>query len=468
MTVQDRLFYDRGYYDETLLHPLGAAAVVLLGTLTLTVPRRVAVLPFLLLICFVPCSQRIAIAGLDFNLMRILIIFGWIRVLSKGELREIKLTTLDKLVLSWGLVEAVVYFALYRNFGAIVTMAGRMFELLGGYMMARCFIRTWSDVLRLAQIVVWISVPVAIAFAIEKATGRNFFSVFGGVPAVTMVREGKLRAAGALGNPILAGCFWAALAPLAGALWWVGGRKLAAVVGVTCATVVVVACASSTPLAALAAGIFAAFMFKARHQMREIRWGVVLTLFGLHLVMEAPVWHLISRIDLVGGSTGWHRYKLIDQWIHKFREWALLGTKGTGHWGPGLEDITNQYVLESVRGGIWAFGLFVATIAVAFRNMGFLWRSAEGNKETSALAWGLGACLFVHCSAFIAVSYFGQMNFGWFLNLAVISGLTAGLGLSTRSAVVSVSAAPPSKPSRVSGYAIRRRRRLLGDVVPLP
>ena len=34
------------------------------------------------------------------------------------------------------------------------------------------------------------------------------------------------------------------------------------------------------------------------------------TLVGLHLVMKAPVWHLISRIDLAGGSTGCTRTPL--------------------------------------------------------------------------------------------------------------------------------------------------------------
>ena len=33
----------------------------------------------------------------------------------------------------------------------------------------------------------WIAVPVAVCFAIEKATGRNWFSIFGGVPAMRVI-----------------------------------------------------------------------------------------------------------------------------------------------------------------------------------------------------------------------------------------------------------------------------------------
>ena len=34
-----------GYYDSTLLHPLGALAIVVLGLLTMVLPRRLAILP---------------------------------------------------------------------------------------------------------------------------------------------------------------------------------------------------------------------------------------------------------------------------------------------------------------------------------------------------------------------------------------------------------------------------------------
>ena len=43
--------------------------------------------------------------------------------------------------------------------------------------------------------------------------------------------------------------------------------------------------------------------------------------------MKAPVWALIQRIDIVGGSSGWHRYELIDQCIKHFSDWWLMGVK---------------------------------------------------------------------------------------------------------------------------------------------
>ena len=100
-------------------------------------------------------------------------------------------------------------------------------------------------------------------------------------------------------------------------------------------------------------------------------WLAFLLVFGwlcvLHfLLMKQPVWHLLARIDLVGGSTGWHRYHLVDKFFDYFHEWWLLGTPNTGHWGPGLHDVTNQFVAEGVSGGILQLAGFCASIWFAF------------------------------------------------------------------------------------------------------
>ena len=63
-----------------------------------------------------------------------------------------------------------------------------------------------------------------------------------------------------------------------------------------------------------------------------LRWGIVMLLMLLHVVMNNPVWHLLTRIDLVGGSTGWYRYKLIDDFIKNFGQWWMLGTISTFGW----------------------------------------------------------------------------------------------------------------------------------------
>jgi hypothetical protein len=460
--VQQKPFYQAAYFDETYVHPLGIGALVLLCVLQLSLPRRLAVLPFLLLICFVPCSQRISLAGLDFNFLRILILSAWLRVFTRGENRGFRWLKLDKIVVAWGIVEACAYILLHRNFGAIVYMSGRMLESLGGYFVVRWLVRDVEDVKRFAKAAAWIAVPVAVCFAIEKATGRNWFSVFGGVPAVTPVREGKIRALGAIGNPILAGCFFVALLPYIAALWWSRDGRAAAMFGIVGCLVVIVACASSTPIAALGAAMLGTYMYVYRNQMSSVRWAVVAGMGAIQLGMNRPIWHLMTRIDLVGGSTGWHRFILIDAWVHRVHQWFLLGVKSTAGWGPGLEDITNQYVLESVRGGMGAFLLFMASIVVAFQYVGRLRKAVAGDTERERLVWSVGVAIFVHCMSFLAVSYFAQVVFGWSLSIAMAAGLMDGLqtaGAPAR-APVAVRAAGARVPLPTP---VPRRRRLLGE-----
>jgi hypothetical protein len=145
--------------------------------------------------------------------------------------------------------------------------------------------------------------------------------------------------------------------------------------------------------------------------------------------MNAPVWHLISRVNIFGSSTGWHRYHLIDQAVKHFGEWWLIGTVSTTHWDAyrRLTDITNQYILEGVRGGLITLVLFVIMISLAFQGVGRLWRAVKFDKGKTIMAWALGVSLFVHCMNFIAVSYFGQIYMIFFLLLAMIASLTQSM-----------------------------------------
>jgi hypothetical protein len=126
----------------------------------------------------------------------------------------------------------------------------------------------------------------------------------------------------------------------------------------------------------------------------------------------------------VGGSTGWHRYHLIDQSIARVGEWWLWGTPSTAHWGLGLRDVTNQYVLEGVRGGLLTLVLFVILIALAFQGLGQRLQRVEHAPAQRAMVWALSVALFMHAMNFLAVSYFGQIIMIWFLILGLAGALT--------------------------------------------
>ena len=167
-------------------------------------------------------------------------------------------------------------------------------------------------------------------------------------------------------------------------------------------------------------------MYPLRRTIFYLRWGVVAGILVLHLVMNNPVWHLLARIDLAGGSTGWYRYKLIDDFFTHFSEWWMLGTKSTAHWWDwGSNDVTNQYVLEGVTGGLLTLTLFIMIIILAFRGVKRFQCRIGSHTARRVMAWAVGASLFVHCVIFIGVSYFGQIQLLWFLILAMTGSLSS-------------------------------------------
>lgn len=420
------------YANQTVVHPLGLLALMACGIALIFLPRRHAILAFLVMACFIAPAQRLALFGLDFNFIRIIVIFGWIRVLMRTETSGFRWTGVDAVMIAFAVVNTVAFTVLFASPTALVNRLGASFDTIGMYFLFRMLIRSWEDLRQAVRWAVLLVAPVALAFLVEKSTARNLFAFLGGVPEITLIREGRLRCQGAFAHPILAGCFWASLLPLIGAMWFRSGAdRVISVVGVVGTLIIVYTSSSSTPVLAVGLGGLGMLMYVAREYMRYVRWGVALTLFGLHMVMVAPVWHLISRVSAVGGSTGWHRFHLIDNFINHWDEWILIGTRSTAHWGWGLEDVTNQYVLEGVRGGALSLVLFLAAIVMAFSRAGRLWRRFRPGSDR-LFAWALGVCLFVHCMNFIAVSYFGQITILWYLTLAAI----VSLSLTTQTAPV--------------------------------
>ena len=161
--------------------------------------------------------------------------------------------------------------------------------------------------------------------------------------------------------------------------------------------------------------------------MRWIRWAIAIGLLGLHLVMKAPVWFLLDRVDVVSGSTGFHRAILIDSWIHNFSDWWLVGTKSTEAWASAdyrLFDVTNNYVEVSANGGLLTLLLFLAVLVRCFSGVGtsirHLARQGSG-LGMQLMIWALGCALFAHCVSFLSVTYFDQNSVNWGLLLAMIA-----------------------------------------------
>ncbi|WP_433968459.1 glycosyltransferase [Tunturiibacter gelidiferens] len=259
---------------------------------------------------------------------------------------------------------------------------------------------------------------------------------------------------GCFQHPLLAGTFGAISVPLFAALWvQAPKRRFMATIGFLSATVIVIASASSTPLLAYACGILALAMWPMRMHMRILRWALVGTLVLLQILMKVPVWALIQRVDLIGGSSGFHRYYLVDQFIRNAGEWWLLGARSTAQWGPDMWDHANQYVAIGVTSGVVPLAVFLAVIVWGFKSMGRLthWRKETGK---ALLAWFLGSALFVNVVAFFGISYFDQIALVWWCLLAMISTLSVSAPAHARVSPGPPSAVPVIMPRGSSKYAI--------------
>lgn len=417
--------------NQTMVHPVGVAALGLMAVLVLLVPRRWACLPVILMLCFIPAGQRIIIATIDFSFMRLLMCVAWTRFFLRGDLRPLVWNHLDRAMVLWALVCVVAGTMLGQTLPVFINRLGIAVDAMMLYFFFRQLVRDYRDMILIATVFMASSFVVLVFFIIENTTSQNMFSVMGGVPQFTESRGGRLRCQGAFAHSILAGCFWACLIPfyftraMRGSWLFVGASTIVA-------CVIVRLCASSTPILAILFGVCAASLYPIRASLRWLRWLGFGWLLVLHFyLMDMPVWHLLSRVDLVGGSTGWHRYHLVDKFFAFFPEWWLFGTERTGHWGPGLHDVTNQFVAEGIQGGIWRVSLFCVIVWLAYAGISRSLRLVQGSKGYKLAAWALGCAMFMHCMNFLGVSYFEQMTTEWYMTLALVSSLTLVPGART-------------------------------------
>lgn len=411
--------------NSTSVHPAGIAALGLLAAMMFALPRVWSLAPLLVLTCLIPAGQRIVVAGLDFTFLRLLVMVAWLRVLLRGEARRFRWSYLDIAVIGWALAAAALETMRAADPSkAIINRLGYAFDALGTYFYFRLQLRGYRDLEHAIRALIFTSFPVLVFFVLESQTKYNIFHVFGGVPQTTLIRNGRLRCQGPYSHPILAGCFWAVLMPLFVARLWMARDRALSILGALAALGIVAASASSTPVMAVFFGLVGAAFWLFRKTVRWVRWLTIAGCLVLHfLIMEKPIWHLMARIDFVGGSTGYHRFHLMDQCINRFSEWWLLGVDSTGHWGWGLQDVTNHYVYEAIGGGIWRLTIFVLMIVFAFVAVGRAVRSPHLERSEKIVAWALGTSMFAHSMNFLAVSYFNQILVVWYLHLAAISSI---------------------------------------------
>ena len=429
-----------GGLNESILHPAVLVAMILSIILVIVLPRKFIVVPLLLMIFVAPWGQQIYVGGVHLFVPRILILVALARVAVTNPRFAGGWNPVDTVFVLWLIFRATTFIILFQgDSGAIIYEGGFIWDVLGGYILLRWLIQTEDDIVRVVKVFAAVVLVCGVAMINEKLRGQNVFGYLGSLPITSEIREGSIRAQGPFAHPILAGTFGVTLVPLFWWLWHSKKTKLFAILGFIGSTLMMFTCASSTPLFGYLACFIGLAFWPFRNRMRLFRWGVALALIALHLVMKAPVWFLIARVDLIAGNSGYHRAELIDQCIRHFSDWWLIGTTASGTWGFDMWDLSNQFVAEAETGGLLTFICFVLIISRSFSRIGSARKIAEDQKDTKQewFMWFLGISLFAHVVSYFGISYFDNVKIYWCAFLAIVAAATAPL-LATQKVEVEV------------------------------
>ena len=413
----------------TPLTSVGTAILVLALATILLLPRRWAPVPILIVTCYMVLSQGILLGPFNFFSIRLVILIGMVRVLVRREFRDLPPSPIDRLMLAWAICALVASLFHVDPSATLIYNGGFVFNTWGTYILLRAFCRSLDEAVFLCKVIAWLLVPIAVEMTYEKIATSNAFSILGGVPDAPNIREGRVRAQGPFAHAILAGTVGAAMLPLCVGLW--RRHKFTSLIGIVACSTIVVTSASSGPLLSAMAAVVGLVLWPLRRSMRRIRQGLLLVYLVLEVGMAVPPYYLMGRIDLSGGSTGYHRARLIESSLEHIGEWWLAGTDVTRHWmatgvtwNPNHTDITNHYLAMGVMGGlplmlifIWILVRGFSIVGTAVNDPGDRWR------EDRFFIWSLGASLFAHTATCISVSYFDQSIVFLYVTIAVIASL---------------------------------------------
>lgn len=412
--------------------PLGIALTVMFSLAVLALPRVYAALGVMAGVCYITQGQVYNVAGFHMNAIRIISLVGMVRIVMRGELRDIKFNKIDWAMTAYIVAVNLIPVLREKTSDELVYRLGCTYDILLSYWLFRGLLRDWLDVEQFFYGLAFLIVPMTMEMVFEFFMHRSLYEPFGGIGDLT-IREGRPRCQGAFRIGITAGVFGATLIPPFIALFRSKGRALGATIGLVCALIITWTSNSSGPLMAALSSAVAWMFWPMRGQMQTVRRGIVALLVGLHLSMKVPIWYIFSKLGCLTGGDGWHRSYLIDRYIHYFWDWWLMGTNNTHDWMPyvladGNADITDLYVAAGINGGLAALVFLILVLVRCFRYLGLALNDARDHvPEAEMILWGLGGALFSHVVTLFSITYWDQVYVVLWSLMAMIASVTSNL-----------------------------------------
>ena len=410
--------------------PYGVCLTLLLCGVVLAAPRRAAVLGILAAVLYLSLGQAVLVLNIKVTALRFVELAALARLVLRDRIQLAGFNLLDKSLVA--LYAWVMFTTLLRG-EAITEPIGRSIDMFILFFSFRALVRNSEEFRQVSRDLALLLIPFVPCLLIEARLGEPVF--FGAAVNPENIREGRLRCVGSFQHPSLCGSVGALVLPMLVGLGFRKADRVRAALGLVVCLAIVWASNSGGPVGALTAGLAAWACWPLRHRMRDVRWGLVLVVVGLSLVMKSPVYYVLMKFSELTGGDGWHRSFLIEQFLGHFRLWWLIGMplEGTVDWFPyhlfiaEVADITNSFVAFGLSGGLVGFGLYIFVFVRCFQGMGrALQQTRSGSPNGSvdeALLWGLGCVMVGHIMNQCGITYFDQFNAIWCWHLAVISNL---------------------------------------------
>jgi hypothetical protein len=173
--------------------------------------------------------------------------------------------------------------------------------------------------------------------------------------------------------------------------------------------------------------------------MQWVRRSLVGMIAILAIIMDAPIWYLLTRIGSFTGGDSFHRSALLDIAFKNLDKWWLAGMPilDTADWLPytnnftAAVDMTNHFLIFGITAGLGSMFLFVALLTQGFKNLGRAMGTIRSGRHTvnelEYLFWGIAVMLLVHVVNFFGISYWDQSNIVWFMHLAIVASLSESI-----------------------------------------
>jgi hypothetical protein len=416
------------------MNSIGLSILIAVGGIISFAPKRWAIQAILAGVLYLTYGQRVVFLGFNLFPLRLIELAACVRVYARREFPA-RWNSVDRALLIFYSYTTIVF--LFRSSEGIAYQIGLAVDAVLCYFSFRSLVNNEYDVKLLLSDFTWLLIPFAGFVLVERLTGRNYFTLLGGINwNEAFVRDGKPRCFGSFNHPSLLGTLGATFLPLYTALCFIRRTAAFGFAGTFACLIIVWSSNSGGPLSTAAFTVIGWTLWRYRSRMSIVRGAVVFGFAFLTVIMKAPIWYVLSRLSSITGGDGWHRSYLLDKAFSHFGDWWLAGIAihETANWFPytltttGSADITNQFLVFAFQAGIGALALFLLLLVRGFSQLGKAMALArlKANDADGAelLLWGLGVSLFGHITNWLGISYFDQSYAIWFLHLALIATIT--------------------------------------------